>query len=487
MVLATTRPETKFGDTAVAVSPKDKRYKKYVGQEIEIEDLLGKSKIKVIEDIAVDPDFGTGVVKVTPAHDFTDYEIGKRHNLPLVQVIGFDGKLNSRAGKFEGLYVKQARPAVVEELKTKGLIEKIDEKYAHRVGVCYKCGAVIEPLPKEQWFIKVEELKKSAIEAVKKGEIKITPKNFENHYFQWLESLNDWNVSRQIVWGIRIPAFKNKKTGEWVVTEGENPGADFEQDVDTFDTWFSSAQWPFATLQTTREGDFEKFYPTSVLETSYDILKAWVSRMVMMGLYRTGEVPFRQVLFHGIVNDPYGKKMSKSKGNVVNPLELIDEYGADSVRFALIYGNATGNDQAMSYTKLEAARKFVNKMRNIVRFVIEMKPENTKTESDFSHPDDQKLMEEFDKTLKAVNKGLDTYDFNLAISSLYDFIWHYFADVYIEVSKSRREEAQPALEKVIKASLQLLHPFMPFITEELYGLFPEAKKSIMISKWPKKI
>ncbi len=484
LVLATTRPETKFGDTALAVSPKDPRYKDYVGKEIEIEDVLGKSKIKIVADDAVDPDFGTGVVKVTPAHDFTDYEIGKRHDLPLVQVIGFDGKLNKKAGKFEGLYIKQARAAVVEELEKKSLMDHIDQEYTHRVGVCYKCGNVIEPLPKEQWFVKVETLKKKAIEAVKNGEIKITPKNFENHYFAWLESLRDWNISRQIVWGIRIPAFKNKKTGEWLVTDGEDPGEDFEQDSDTFDTWFSSAQWPFATLMTSGEGDFEKFYPTDVLETAYDILRAWVSRMVMIGIYRTGKAPFKNVLFHGIVNDPYGKKMSKSKGNVVNPIELIEEYGADCVRFALIYGNATGNDQAMSYTKLEAARKFANKIRNIVRFVIEIKPENSKRELDSSNPDDQKVLEKFDQTLTKVNKALSVFDFNFALTEIYEFLWHYFADIYIEQSKKRREDAQPVLEHVLKESLKILHPFMPFITEELFQKFETNEDSIMISRWP---
>lgn len=487
LVLATTRPETKFGDTAVAVNTKDKRYEKYVGKEIEIEDVLGKSKIKVIADDAVDPEFGTGVVKVTPAHDFTDSEIGKRHNLPIIQVIDFDGKLNEKAGQFSGMYIKKAREAVVEELRQDNLIEKIDEDYVHRVGVCYKCGSVIEPLPKEQWFLKVESLKKEAINVVREGKIKVIPKTFETRYFQWLESLNDWNISRQIVWGIRIPAWQNKKTGEWVVTEGEAPrGDDFVQDIDTFDTWFSSSQWPFVTLQTTMPGDFEKFYPTSVLETAYDILRAWVSRMVMVGLYRTNKAPFDNILFHGIVNDPYGKKMSKSKGNVVNPLELADQYGADAVRFALIYGNATGNDQVLSYPKLEAAKKFINKIRNVHRFIIEMKPQEIR-QSKTSHRDDQKVLEEFNKTLAKVNKGLNTYDFNFALAEIYEFIWHYFADIYIEQVKSRREEAQPVLEKILEGSLKILHPFMPFITEEMYQKLPNHEDSIMISKWPQQL
>ena len=339
LILATTRPETKFGDTAVAVNPKDARYKQYIGKTLDIETVLGLAKIIVVADSYVDPEFGTGVVKITPAHDFNDFEVAKRHNLPLKQVIDYDGKMNEHAGKFKGMYAKQARKEIVEEMKSKGLIEKIDEDYINRVAVCYKCKNPIEPLPKEQWFIKVEGLKREAIKAVKDGRIKIHPKSFETHYFQWLENLRDWNISRQIVWGIRIPAWKNKKTGEWVVTEGDAPvGDEWEQDTDTFDTWFSSGQWPFVTLRASHfEGDFEKYFPTDVLETAYDILRAWVSRMVMLGLYITKDVPFKNILFHGIVNDPLGKKMSKSKGNVVNPLELIDQYGADAVRFALLY------------------------------------------------------------------------------------------------------------------------------------------------------
>ncbi len=485
LVLATTRPETKFGDTALAVNPKDTRYKEYVGKKLEIEDVLGKSKIKVIADEAVDPEFGTGVVKVTPAHDFTDFEISQRHGLPIIQVINFNGTMNEKAGKYAGLYIKQARRAVVEDLTNKGLIVKVDLDYLHRVGVCYKCGTVIEPLPLEQWFVDIKPLAKKGIGVVKKGEIKIYPKNFEKTYFQFLESIRDWNISRQNVWGIRIPAFKNKKSGEWIVTEGENPGEDFEQDMDTFDTWFSSAQWPFATLQTTKPGDFETFYPTSVLETGYDILRWWVARMVMIGVYETGEVPFRDVVLHGLVKDPEGRKMSKSKGNVINPIELVEQYGADAVRFALVYGSALGNDQALSYQKLEAAKKFVNKLRNIVRFVLEMKPQETKTDSDFSHADDQALLEKFDETKKTVEMALEKYDFNLALSEIYEFIWHYFADIYLEKSKDRRGEAQPALEKVLQESLKLLHPFMPFITEEFYLRFPNHEESIMISKWPK--
>lgn len=495
LVLATTRPETKFGDTGVAVNPTDERYKQYIGKEIEIETVLGKAMIKVVADEAVDPGFGTGVVKVTPAHDFNDFEIGKRHDLPMKQVIGYDGKLNEHAGKFAGLYVKQARAAIVAEMQAKGLIEKIDEEYVNRVGLCYKCKTVLEPLPLEQWFVRVEPLKNEAVKAVKEGEIQIQPKSFETQYFQWLENLRDWNISRQIVWGMRIPAWKNTKTGEWIVTDGEAPtGSDWEQDTDTFDTWFSSGQWPYVTLQTAKPGDFEKFYPTAVLETAYDILRAWVSRMVMLGIYRTGEVPFKDVLFHGIVNDPLGKKMSKSKGNVINPLELIEQYGADAVRFALIYGNATGNDQSLSYPKLDAARKFTNKLWNMARFVEMKRAEVGESKGLYSlselkelvaHASDKEWITKIDELVVSIGEYIENYQFNLAGERLYEFIWHEFADKYIEDVKSRIDESSYAtVESLYVILLRLLHPFMPFVTEEIYQKMPGHGESIMIEPWP---
>lgn len=506
LTLATTRPETKFGDTGVAVNPNDKRYQKYVGKEIDIETVLGPAKITVVADESVDPEFGTGVVKVTPAHDFTDFETGKRHNLPLKQVIGFDGKMNEHAGKFAGLYVNQARKAVVEEMQKKGLIEKIDEQYTHRVALCYKCKNVLEPLPKEQWFVKVEHLRQKAMEVVKDGKLKIHPKTFETQYFQWLENLRDWNISRQIVWGIRIPAWRNTSTGEWMVTDGEAPkGSDWEQDTDTFDTWFSSGQWPVVTLQTAMPGDFEKFYPTAVLETAYDILRAWVSRMVMLGVYMTGEVPFRDVLFHGIVNDPYGKKMSKSKGNVVNPLELIEQYGADAVRFALVYGNATGNDQALSYPKLDAARKFTNKLWNMARFIEMNKIANSATralpsskghewqmangfdelERLAQHKTDKEWVGKVQELTQEITQYIDAYQFNLAAERLYEFSWHEFADTYIEDVKNRLDEnSYTVLTTLYAIQLKLLHPIMPFVTEEIYQKLPGHGESLMIQPWP---
>ncbi|MDP2585354.1 MAG: valine--tRNA ligase, partial [Candidatus Levybacteria bacterium] len=478
ITIATTRPETLVGDAAVMVNPKDKRYKDLIGKSAVLP--LVNREIPIIADEYVNMSFGTGAVKVTPSHDFNDFEVAKKHNLKFPPIIGMDGKMKN-VKALEGLYVKQARVKIIEILKEKNLLEK-EEQHKMVMRTCYKCKNVLEPLPLEQWFVRVESLKKKAIEAVKNGKITITPKNFETIYFQWLENLRDWNISRQIVWGIQIPAWfrewkpednpyvmgfhdrtekqvlsgktktyrlrdhdlrigdkfalensQNEKvlgygtiqdieettvekipledkahgatyrereelieafkfhhkdikisesTKVWVYTYSfgalkngevketyvgeENPaGENWRKDSDTLDTWFSSGQWPYLTLATGISGDFEKFYPTSVMETGYDLLKAWVSRMIMLGLYSAGEVPFKDVLFHGLVNDPYGKKMSKSKGNVINPLELVDQYGADAVRFALIYGNATGNDQALSYPKLEAARKFTNKLWNM--------------------------------------------------------------------------------------------------------------------------
>lgn len=496
LTLATVRLETKFGDTAVAVHPEDKRYQEYVGKEIEIETVLGKSKIKVIADEAVDPEFGTGVVKVTPAHSSIDFEIAQRHNLEVKQVIGYDGRLNEKAGKFSGMRVKEARAAIAEEMAEKGLIEKVDETYTNRVAVCYKCGTEIEPLPLEQWFIKIEPLAKPALEAVKKGEVKIFPNNFTATYFQWMNNIRDWNISRQIVWGIQIPAWFCVKCQQWTITDGETPekcqhcsNTELDRDSDVFDTWFSSGQWPFATLQTTKPGDFEKFYSTSVMETGRDILFFWVARMIMLGIYNTGKVPFKDVVLHGTVLDPLGKKMSKSKGNVVNPIEIVEQYGADAGRMALVYGTAFGHDQALSHPKLQAMRNFTNKLWNIGRFLIDFKPEDAKSldlEKGFTsdNAQDKEILEKLDQTIDKVAKAIEQYRFHDGAEALYDFIWHQFADRYIEQTKERRAEAQPVLEYVFKTSLELLHPYMPFITEELWQKLPHQGESIMITKWP---
>jgi len=538
ITIATTRPETFFGDVAIMVNPKDKRYKDIIGKRAILP--LVNREIPIIADSYVDMSFGTGIVKVTPNHDFNDFEIAKKHNLNFPPVVGFDGKMKNTKGVVDGLYVKQARIVIIKRLKELGLLEK-EKQHKMVIKTCYKCKSVLEPLPLEQWFVKVKPLAQKAIEVVKKGKIKIYPKSFENHYYAWLENLKDWNISRQIVWGTRIPAWRcfrchpelgsgsntsrrgmpkqvrHDKGEDWIVTDGEKPSkcskcgsTKLEQDQDTFDTWFSSGQWPFATLMSSSSSkfkvqssklkeeisDFEKFYPTSVMETGYDLLKVWVSRMVMMGLYVTGKIPFRHILFHGLVNDPYGKKMSKSKGNVINPLELIDKYGADSVRFALVYGNATGNDQSLSYTKLEAARKFTNKLWNMARF-IDMKREirNSKFEirnnstieqlNNFAqHGSDKTMIKKTGALIKEVSRDLDNYNFNFVAEKLYDFIWHEFADKYIENVKNRLDtNSYFILNTLYLILLKLLHPFMPFVTEEIYQRLGFGE-SMMIDKWP---
>ncbi|MDO8621023.1 MAG: valine--tRNA ligase [Candidatus Levybacteria bacterium] len=495
-ILATVRPETVFGDTAVAVNTKDEKHKNWVGKEIEVQGVLGKFKVKVIADDVIDPNFGTGVAKVTPAHDMKDFEMGKRHNLNVVRIIDFDGKLNEKAGKYKGLYVKQARKIVAEDMQKMGLIEKIDENYTHTIEVCYKCGTTIEPMLLPQWFIRMESLAKPAIDAVKKGEIKIYPQRFEKTYLDFLENIRDWNISRQIVWGIRIPAWQCQDCSKWVVTAGEAPNncskcksKNLEQDGDTFDTWFSSAQWPFATLQATKS---ENFYPTSVMETGYDILRWWVARMVMVGIYVTGKVPFKNIVLHGLVNDPLGKKMSKSKGNVIDPLELVEQYGADAVRFALVYGTAFGNDQSLSYPKLEAARKFTNKLWNMARF-IEMKKIRINDEGLMmkdlenmaKNENDKEMVKKTKQLSKELTNNIDSYQFNYAAEALYEFVWHEFADKYIEDVKNRiNQNSSLILNSLFIILLKLLHPFMPFITEEIYKRLTNSNRSIMIESWP---
>ncbi len=501
-VLATVRPETKFGDTAVAVNPRDKRYKEFIGKEIEFEGLIGPVKLKVVGDDAVDPEFGTGVVKVTPAHDFTDYEIGKRHGLEMKQVIGFDGRLTELAGKYKGLKVKAAREQVAKDLEEKGILDHTDEKYTHTVSVCYKCGNTLEPLLLPQWYVKVGPLTKPAIEAVKKKEVKLVPQRFEKIYYDWLENLHDWNISRQVVWGIRIPAWRCEECNEWIVTEGKTPkkctkcnSKVLVQDTDTFDTWFSSSQWPFVTLMTTKQGDFENFYPTSVMETGYDILKPWVSRMIMMGLYVTGKVPFTIVYLHGLVRDSKGQKMSKSKGNVINPIEMVDKYSADAVRMALIFGSAAGNDLSLAEEKIRGMRNFTNKLWNIARFIL-MKREalNPKFEirnnltieqlSNLSMNEiDKKMIEDVEDLIRKTTKHIEKFELNLAAEGLYEFIWHEFADKYIEDVKIRfDEDSFMILNSCFVILLELLHPFMPFITEEIFGKF--TGNNLITSRWP---
>ncbi|HUD04843.1 MAG TPA: valine--tRNA ligase [Patescibacteria group bacterium] len=510
ITVATTRPETMLGDTAVVVNPKDKRYKDLVGKKIKLP--LTNREIQILADESVDMEFGTGAVKVTPAHDPNDYELGQKYKLEQITVIGFDGKMTSEAGEFEGLFGKQARVKIVEKLTELGFLEK-EENITHQVPVCYKCKNPIEPLLMDQWFVKMKPLAEPAIEAVKAKDkaIKIHPKSFEKMYLQFLENIRDWNISRQIVWGIQIPAWSCQKCHEWTVTNGEAPekckcgSEELIQDQDVFDTWFSSSQWPYATLKTT---DALEFYPTTVMETGYDILRWWVARMVMLGIYiqkKNGveelkkQIPFQNIVLHGLVNDPLGKKMSKSKGNVVNPMEIVDQYGADAIRFALVYGTALGNDQVLSYPKLEAMRKFSNKLWNMGRFIeITLQPEAYKnvewtpdvTIQELSrlakNEKDKAMVQKTGDLVKEITRLLENYDFNHAAQSLYDFAWHEFADLHIEDVKNRIDEnSYYALKSLYQILLKLLHPFMPFITEEIYTRLYGGEGNLIISEWPK--
>lgn len=509
-VLATTRPETKFGDTAVAVNPKDKRYKQWVGKEIEVEGLLGKFKIKVIADEAVDPKFGTGVVKVTPAHDFTDFEIGKRHNLEMRQVIDFGGRLNEKTGPYKGMKIAAARKQIIEDMQKKDLVEKIDDQYTHRVGVCYRCGTVIEPLPIAQWYIKIKPLADQALELVKKEEIKVYPKRFNKILTEILTNFIDWNISRQIVWGIRIPAWKCSSCQEWMVTEGAVPNkcskcgkSDLVQDPDTFDTWFSSAQWPFATLQTAGADFYDYFYPTTVMETGYDILRAWVARMVMIGFFITKKIPFSNIYLHGLIRDKHGQKMSKSRGNVINPLEKVKQFGADAWRASLIFGIKDGADVSLSDERIVGMRNFANKIWNIGRFIWlsqqgskrHPKPSSSRKRGSDKQILDRvendnktlkELVKEFETVKESYIKQMDFYHFSKALDVVYEFLWHRFADFYIEELKGELKngniEVLEGLEKVYTVTLKLLHPFMPFVTEAVYQVFNGKEKSILNEK-----
>ena len=495
ITIATARPETIPGDVGVAVHPKDKRYKKYVGKTA-INPTNGK-KLPIIADGFVKMDFGTGAVKLTSAHDDNDFEVCRKHGLPLIQVIGFNGKMTKEAGEFEGLKVLEAREKVLELFKTKGLFKKT-EPYNHTVSLCYKCGTVLEPLPLPQWYVKTKPLAEKAIEAVKKGHIKIVPKRFEKVYFNWLNNIRDWNISRQIVWGMRIPAWQCEECGEWVVTGGETPDScknghtKLKQDTDTFDTWFSSGQWPFSTLGFPDGDDYKYFYPTSVMETAYEILFFWVARMVMLGLYVTKKVPFETVYLHGLVRDVKGAKMSKSKGNVVDPMGLVEKYGADPVRMGLIYGNPAGADQALQEPKFVAQRNFANKIWNIGRFVEMSVADRSaaleKPEQKSLAKEDQEILASLGKLVSDVTTSLEKFRLSDAAEAIYQFVWHELADKYIESIKERLankdETAQKVLTHTFATSLKLLHPFMPFVTEELWEKLSLGEESLIISPWP---
>ena len=474
ITVATVRPETIYGDVAIGVNPKDRRYKKYVG--LVAINPLNRNELPIIADSYVKVDFGTGALKITPAHDENDFNLAKKYNFPLVQIIETNGKLNSKALECEGLKVLPAREKVIDILKGIDQLEKTEE-YVHSVGTCYKCGNTLEPLPIPQWYVKVEDLAKPAIEAVKSGKIKIIPKRFEKIYFHWMNNIHDWNISRQVVWGIRIPAWKNSVTGEWVVTEGEAPtGNDWVQEVDTFDTWFSSGQWPFATLGYPNGELFKKFYPLDVMETGYDIIFFWVARMIMLGIFVTGEVPFKNVYLHGIVRDSKGIKMSKSKGNVINPLEILDKYGADALRMSLISGAGAGSDQNYSESKVIGYRNFANKIWNAARFVKEFESTESKESTSIGYKDRIKT------TTDLVTKKINNYKLNNAAEIAYKRFWGNFCDMDIEFAKKgwlSKKEMLWGLETYLK----LLHPFVPFVTE---AVWKELGNDTLLttSSWP---
>ena len=508
---ATTRPETMLGDTAVAVNPNDERYTYLKGRQVRLP-IVNKA-IPVVEDEYVDMEFGTGVVKITPAHDPNDFEVGKRHNLPEVNIMNDDATINENGGKYAGLDRYEARKQIVEELEKEGLLVRIED-YSHNVGTHDRCKTTIEPMIKKQWFVKMDELIKPAVEAVKKGEIKLIPERMNKIYYNWTDNIRDWCISRQLWWGHRIPAYYCDKCGEIVVAK-EAPAVcpkcgetHFTQDPDTLDTWFSSALWPFSTLGwPEKTEDLDYFYPTDVLVTGYDIIFFWVIRMIFSGYEQMGEKPFKTVLFHGLVRDSQGRKMSKSLGNGIDPLEIIDQYGADALRLTLITGNAPGNDMRFYYERVEASRNFANKVWNASRFIMmNMDQEEEKTgkrgwETSYEdirnslYPVDRWILSKLNTLVKEVTDNMDSFELGIAVQKVYDFIWDEFCDWYIEMVKPRlystdekdsegKRAALWTLQNVLIDALKLLHPYMPFITEEIFCTLQTKEESIMVSEWP---
>jgi valyl-tRNA synthetase len=477
VTVATTRPETIFADVAVAVNPGDKKYEKIIGLNAKIP--LINREVPVIADNLVDKDFGTGALKITPGHDQTDFEIGTAHKLQVLSVIDEKGRMINTPVKYIGMKAGVAREEVVKDLIEAGKLIKT-EKIHHVVGTCYRDKGILEPTVSKQWFIKVNTLAKKASDSIKKKEVRFAAKQYEKIALYWLKNLRDWNISRQIVWGIRIPAWKCEACMKWVITDGTEPAKCTEcghnkltQDPDTFDTWFSSGQWPFATLMTTRPGDFEYFYPTTVMDPSYDILPFWVIRMIMLGLYQTGKVPFTDVLLHGLVRDKNGVKISKSKGNVIEPIEMADKYGADALRVALIWGVLVENDNSLSEENINAQRKFSNKIWNASRFVMQFTGNVKKNASFETH---------IKKVIQDTTKHLDKYRLSQAVELLYAEFWHWYCDKAIERAK-KGEISASQLKSGLETFLKLLHPFMPFVTEQVWQEI--GKKDLLISTaWP---
>ena len=494
--MATTRPETMLGDTAVAVNPNDERYKDYVGKTVVLP--IVHREIPIIADDYVDMEFGTGVVKITPAHDPNDFEVGLRHNLPVINVLTEDAKIVDEYEAYAGMDRYEARKAIVADLEKEGALVEIED-YSHNVGTCYRCHTTVEPRVSMQWFVKMEELAKPAIDAVKNGETKFVPEHFEKTYFHWLENIKDWCISRQLWWGHRIPAFYCDACGETVVTKENEPvcpkcGKPMRQDPDTLDTWFSSALWPFSTLgwpEKTEELDY--FYPTSTLVTGYDIILFWVIRMMFSGIENMGKAPFNTILIHGLVRDSQGRKMSKSLGNGIDPLEVIEKYGADALRLTLVSGNAPGNDMRFYWEKVEANRNFANKIWNASRFILMNLDKADEKDVDITKltDADKWIVSKVNTLVREVTDNMENNDLGVAVAKIYDFIWEEFCDWYIEMVKPRlyndEDETKAAalwtLKTVLINSLKLLHPYMPFITEEIFCNLSD-EESIMISSWP---
>jgi len=499
LTVATTRPETILGDTAVAVNPEDERYKDVIGKTL-ILPIVGK-EIPVIADSYVDTEFGTGAVKVTPGHDPNDFEMGLRHDLPVITVMDENGFMNDKAGKYAGMDRFQCRKALVEDLKNEGLLEKIED-LSHSVGHCYRCDTVVEPMVSKQWFVKMKPLAEPAINVVKEGKVKFVPERFAKIYLNWLENIRDWCISRQLWWGHRIPAWYCKDCGETTVSREDITvcpkcgSSHIEQDPDVLDTWFSSALWPFSTLGwPEKTPDLEYFYPTSVLVTAYDIIFFWVARMIFQGMEFMKEPPFEYVVITGLVRDALGRKMSKSLGNGIDPLEVIDKYGADTLRFTLSTGNAPGNDMRFYWEKVEASRNFANKIWNASRFVMMNLEDFVPDKIDVTELSlkDRWILKRVNDVTREVTDSLDKFEIGIAAQKIYDFFWSEFCDWYIEMAKidlygesiENKRRTQKVLWTVLEQALKLLHPFMPFITEEIWQHIPHEGKSIMVSPWPK--
>lgn len=481
ITIATVRPETKFGDKTIVVHPEDERYKEFVGKSYPVQIATGETiTMNVIADEAIKPEFGTGAMTITPAHDPIDFEIAQRHNLPMTPVIGLDGKLLPIAGEFAGMKAAEARKLIAAKLEEMGLIEKIDHNYVHSVALCYKSLQPIEPMLMPQWYVKVRPLADRAIEAIEKGEVTYHPAGYKKIQLDWLKGLRDWNISRQIWWGIPIKD-----------AIPENP--EIANDPDTFDTWFSSSQWPVAVLEAMGEQYLKDFYPTTVMETGRDLIFSWVTRMLMMGLYLRGEVPFKNVYFHGMVNDAQGKKMSKSKGNVISPVELAAKYGVDALRFGLVVGSAAAGDIPLPEEKMVGGRNFANKLWNMARFTLmqldgrlpsQLPPAQARTDAD------KQILEQFSLAKKDVREHLENYRFAQALQTVHEFAWHQFADVYVEAAKNQKENERvddntsAILSDLLENILKLAHPFMPFVTEAIYQQLPEHSGMLITAPWP---